>query len=185
MNYWGTLAVRKHTVFAHINDECTNVAPIKVIPCHAQLYFPTFAPHFIDLHRSSQIIASLFSLETSIFRFFFTKPTGILSQGDSQVDFQTNILFLWVSIDLTFLSGGVCGGGRGGGRWQGWGLVSICEKIYFTGELIAALLQDISGRISQVIAVLSLGQPCDFGPRPCEWHEHSKVHTLIGIVYNK
>ena len=141
-----------------------------------------------SLHWSSQIFTNhsfiVFSWNFN-FQVFFTKPTGILSQGDSQVDFQTNILFLWVSIDLTFLSGGVCGGGRGGGRWQGWGLVSICEKIYFTGELIAALLQDISGRISQVIAVLSLGQPCDFGPRPCEWHEHSKVHTLIGIVYNK
>ena len=54
---------------------------------------------------------------------------------------------------------------------KGLGLVSICEKMYFTGELIAA--------------VLSLGQQSDFGPRPCEWHEFSKVHTLIGIVYHK
>ena len=37
---------------------------------------------------------------------------------------------------------------------KGLGLVSICEKMYFTGELIAA--------------VLSLGQQSDFGPRPCE-----------------
>ena len=72
--------------YIYINDECTSLAPF-ILSKH----LPLTSLIFTDLHRSSQIIASLFSLETSIFQVFFTKPTGILSQGDSQVNFQTNI----------------------------------------------------------------------------------------------
>ena len=85
VNNWGTLAVRKkHTVFVHLNDECTNLAPIKVIPCYTHLYFPTFAPHFTDLYSQTNH-CFIFLLKVQF--LFFTKPTGIVSKGDSQVNF--------------------------------------------------------------------------------------------------
>ena len=135
VNNWGTLAVRKkHTVFVHLNDECTNLAPIKVIPCYTHLYFPTFAPHFTDLHSQTNH-CFIFLLKVQ-FLFFLLNQLALCQREIARlISKGTSDFFGFDRLDIFV-------------RWNLWrrkrrrplddkgGEVSICDKIISRESLV-------------------------------------------------